>query len=163
MKTKSITVLICLIFIFCNPIMSQTSADTIVIKKLLGGYRYEMNGRNLRPVEVMEQIHENKQAFHLMQKARTGNGFASALSYAGGFLIGWPIGTAAGGGDAQWGMAAIGAGLVLVAIPISIQSNKNARKAVQTYNSRKKGLSFRKPFETELRFNGNAIGMILKL
>lgn len=163
MKVKSTAAIIILTFIFCNPLLSQKTSDTIVIKKLLGGYRYEMNGKNLRTVEVMEQIHENKQAFQLMQKARTGNGFASALGYAGGFLIGWPIGTAAGGGNAQWGMAAIGAGLVLVAIPISIQANKNARKAVQTYNQSKKGLSLQTPVEVQISLRGNGIGLILKL
>ena len=35
----------------------------------------------------------------------------------GGFLIGWPLGTALAGGDPNWTLAAIGAGCVAIAIP----------------------------------------------
>ena len=57
------------------------------------------------------------------------------LSYAGGFMIGWPIGTAIGGGKPAWALAGIGGGLVAVAIPLSISSNKKMETAVRQYNA----------------------------
>lgn len=42
------------------------------------------------------------------------------LGFAGGALIGWPLGTALGGGDPEWYLAGIGAVLVGGAIALEI-------------------------------------------
>lgn len=57
------------------------------------------------------------------------------FSYAGGFMIGWPIGTAIGGGDPNWGIAAAGVGCVLLSIPLANGYKKNAKEAVSIYNN----------------------------
>lgn len=49
---------------------------------------------------------------------------ANVLAFSGGALIGWPLGAAIGGGDPEWYLAGIGAGLVAIAIPLDIAGKK---------------------------------------
>jgi hypothetical protein len=51
-----------------------------------------------------------------MKKAQSYLLAGSIFSYTGGFLIGYPIGTAIGGGEPVWAMAAVGAGLIALAV-----------------------------------------------
>ena len=50
-------------------------------------------------------------------------------------MVGYPLGTAIAGGDTNWALAGIGAGLIGVSIPFSSATNKNARTAVELYNA----------------------------
>ncbi|HBE40924.1 MAG TPA: hypothetical protein DDW27_06905 [Bacteroidales bacterium] len=58
-------------------------------------------------------------------------------------------------------MAGIGAGLIIVSIPLSLKFNKQARQAVNTYNSGSTtGLFWNK---SELKFSMTGYGMGLTL
>lgn len=52
----------------------------------------------------------------------------------GGFMIGWPIGLALGGGETNCTMACIRAGLLVALITIIHSINKKVKKAVDTNN-----------------------------
>ena len=52
---------------------------------------------------------ENTKALALIQSAKTNQTWAMLLGTAGGALVGFPIGTAIGGGNPEWALA--GAGL----------------------------------------------------
>jgi hypothetical protein len=84
------------------------------------------------------------------------------LSCAGGFMVGWPIGTAIGGGDPEWAMAGIGAGLIVIAIPISSKFNKQAKLAVDTYNGGLPSSSFWDKNELRVSVTGSGIGLALR-
>jgi hypothetical protein len=73
----------------------------------------------------------------------------------GGFLIGWPLGTAAAGGKPNWVLAGIGAGLTVVSMTFSGAYSKHARNAVNLYNNglKKVGRS-RSEIEVGLMCNG---------
>lgn len=71
----------------------------------------------------------------LLKKARRDNTIAMILGGAGGGLVGFSLGTALGGGDPNWAMAGIGAGLIIVAIPISNSAGNKTREAVELYNT----------------------------
>jgi hypothetical protein len=79
----------------------------------------------------------------------------------GGFLIGYPLGTAMAGGDPNWTLAAIGAGLVVISIPFISAYNKHARNAVSVYN---KGLKYSTLVRPDLRFGitYNGLGAYLR-
>jgi len=76
----------------------------------------------------------NADAGPLMSKARNQYVWTSVLGGAGGFFIGYPLGTALGGGDPNWTLAAVGAGFIAVAIPVGSAANRNANQAVDIYN-----------------------------
>jgi hypothetical protein len=84
------------------------------------------------------------------------------LSCAGGFMVGWPIGTAIGGGDPEWAMAGIGAGLIVIAIPLSLKFNKQAKQAVDTYNGGLFTSSFWDKNELIVSMTGNSVGLVLR-
>lgn len=69
-----------------------------------------------------------------MKKARNKGNVSAVFSGAAGFLIGWPLGTAIAGGKPNWALAGIGAGLLVVGIPISAASTREAKRAVRIYN-----------------------------
>ena len=138
---------------FCN-------AQQIEMEKVFGGYKFTQNGKNLKMGELVKTMESNQQAFDLIKKSQSNNTLPSIIGFVGGGLIGWPIGTAIGGGDANWTLAGIGAGLVAIGIPISSSANKKAKQAVELYNSSLNLTSFYE-FKPEFKViaNGNGIGL----
>ena len=83
------------------------------------------------------------------------------MGYLGGALIGWPIGTALGGGEPNWIIALVGCGVVAATIPIVNSSNRNLKKAVDCYNQ---GVPFTdKPnIDVSLGLNSKGVGVVLR-
>ena len=95
-------IFLALLFMTC--VVTQSPAQrtgTIEIKKNFWGTTYRQNNQKLTPAELMETLKANPAAYTEMKKARTNQTFASIFSGVGGFMVGWPIGTAAGGGEAN--------------------------------------------------------------
>jgi len=113
---------------FCN-------AQKIDIEKVFGGYKYTQNDELMSLGDLASVIESNTKAFELIKKGRTNRSFAAILGFAGGGLIGWTIGTAVAGGKANWALAGVGAGLVIIGIPISSSANKKINQAVELYNA----------------------------
>ncbi|NKI25250.1 hypothetical protein HCG49_01580 [Arenibacter sp. 6A1] len=154
MKKTILTLIFALVTItFCN-------AQKIEIEKVFGGYKYSQNENQMTMKDLVKTIASNQQAFDLIKKAQSNNTLASIIGFAGGGLIGWPIGTAIGGGDANWTLAGIGAGLVAIGIPISSSANKKAKQAVELYNSSLNSTSFYE-FKPEFKViaDGNGLGI----
>jgi hypothetical protein len=130
----------------------------IEIRKGFWGTTYWKDNNNISKLQFTSMLKQNPAAFTELKKARTNSAFSTLFSSAGGFLIGWPVGTAAGGGDANWAMAGVGAGLVLVAIPFEIAFNKRMKNAVNTYNNGLAKSSWRKP-RLSMGFTQHGMGM----
>jgi len=140
-------------FTFCN-------AQQIEMEKVFGGYKYTQNGTLMKMEDLGKTMKSNKKAFDLIKKAQSNNTIASIFGGAGGFLVGWPIGTALGGGEANWTLAKVGAGLIAIAIPFTSGANKNTKQAVELYNSSLNSTSFYE-FKPEFKViaKGNGIGL----
>ncbi len=76
-------------------------------------------------------------------------------------MLGYTLGTSAGGGDANWTVGGIGAGLIVVALPISIGATGKVRKAIALYNEGPKTGFIQKP-EWRLTFAGNQLGLVYR-
>ncbi len=140
-------------FTFCN-------AQKIEIEKVFGGYKCTQDGKPMTMRDLANTMESNPDAFELIKKARTNNTLASILGGAGGALIGFPLGQALGGGDANWALAGVGAGLIVIGIPISSGAGKKVKQAVELYNSSLSPTSFYE-FKPEFNViaNGNGIGL----
>lgn len=58
------------------------------------------------------------------------------FSGVGGFFVGYPIGTAIGGGDAQWGLAGLGGVGILIGMRFEKAMHQHYIKAIEIYNSK---------------------------
>ncbi|MEM8927860.1 MAG: hypothetical protein AAGC45_06635 [Bacteroidota bacterium] len=143
--------------------MSICNSQRIEQHELSGKHRYvDQQGRRMKMGDLVNAMEGNREALNLIKGARIDRNFSSVMGFAGGGLMGWSLGTAIGGGDANWTLAGVGAGLIGLSIPFSSNAKKNTKRAVQTYNASLGTTSFieHKP---QLKFiaNGNGIGMSL--
>lgn len=145
---------------FAVTLKAQKMTDTIQIEKKLVT-TYSLYGEKITPRQMLNMMQVNPAAYDVMKKAKRNNDIGQVFGFAGGFLIGFPIGTAIAGGDPNWLLAGIGAGLVGVSIPFSIRYHKNAGAAVAMYNDGIRSLGYHE-LEMKLGFAANGIGLTLK-
>ena len=115
--------------------ITPNQTDSIELKKIFGGYQFYQNDKLLKFKQLDNLIKSNNEAYDQFKSSKSSRTIATILGYAGGFMIGWPLGTAIAGGKPNWVIAGAGAGLTAISIPISINSNKKLKKAVSIYNS----------------------------
>lgn len=121
----------------------------------------KMNGEILSPANLKDLFASNDAAKAEYQAAKGNRDLGMVLSYAGGFMIGWPLGQAIGGGDPNWVLAGVGAGLVILAIPLGSAYKKRTKKAVELYNNEK----LQKPTEIvsfKLQNTSSGIGVVMR-
>lgn len=133
MSTIKPVILIAVFLMGISQLYAQSSSAPIEVKKSLGVV-FQQNGRNLTPRQLLSLTGKSDEAYREMKIARSNYSAASVFGFAGGFMVGWPIGAAIGGGDPSWAMAGIGAGLIAIAIPFNSAYSKHAQKAVVIYN-----------------------------
>lgn len=97
----------------------------------------------------------NPEALELVTKAKSAFGTSQVVGFIGGFLIGWPIGTAIGGGEPEWAMLGAGVGIVAIAIPIESGAKKKMKKAVDLISESPSSGSASLKFQ----FSGGAVGL----
>ena len=114
---------------------SSITAQKIEMKKVFGGYTFSQNDKMLTLSQMQEVMKDNKEAFELVKSAKSNQTWGMILGGAGGALIGYPIGTAIGGGEPKWALAGAGAALIVATIPIIKGFNKKTKKAVELYNA----------------------------
>lgn len=138
---------------------AQSTPDTIEVKKTLGTV-FRQNGRNLTPRQLLDITQSNPEAYQKMQKARSNHQVGSVIGFAGGLLVGSTLGTIIGGGEANWTLAGIGAGLIGVSVPFSSAYTRHAKEAVKIYNAGSKKTGMR---TINLRFAMTGRGMAIKM
>ncbi|MDG1728485.1 MAG: hypothetical protein P8K68_05190 [Algibacter sp.] len=151
-----------LILTFFIATLTLCNAQKIDTEKVFGGYKYTQNDELISIGDLASIMESNTSAFELIKKGRTNRSLAAVLGFAGGGLIGWPLGTALGGGKANWALAGIGTGLVIIGIPISSSANKKINEAVATYNASLNATSYNE-FKPEFKIiaNGNGFGLAM--
>lgn len=135
--------------------------DSITLKSTFGGYQVFQGEKQLNMTQLSNLLASNEVAFSKLKSAKSTNLIASILGGVGGYLIGYPIGTALAGGQANWKMAGIGAGLAVIAIPISISANNNIKNAIKIYNGSLRTSSFFEKSELKFAMTENGIGLVL--
>jgi hypothetical protein len=136
--------------------LSESSSDSIVSVKKGLGYQYFMNGEKLTGVAFLERLKSNDQSWKKYNQAKGISLIANIFAASGGACIGWPLGTAIGGGDPNWVMAGVGVGLVVVGVSIAVGADKKIKQAVDIYNQ---GISAGSVRIEEIRFGVTADGI----
>lgn len=131
---KKIRLILSLLTFFILSVSAQNPLDSITLQKTFGGYQVNQGDQTLNMSKLISIMESNEQALKEIKIAQSTNTIAAIFGFAGGALIGWPLGTAIGGGEPNWKLAGIGAGLVVIAIPLGSKTNRHIRKAVDIYN-----------------------------
>jgi hypothetical protein len=153
-----IIILIFLMTVFNS--YGQNKLDSIEIKKALGTV-FRQNGKNLTPRQLLDITQSNTEAYKEMEIAKSNYDVGSVFGFAGGFLVGWTLGTAIAGGEPNWTLAGIGAGLIVVSIPFSTAYTKHAKNAVNLYNNGLKSTGLNNvDFKIGLTYNGIGVKVI---
>ena len=160
MKAFFIVLVLCVFGVF--QLNAQTFGQRIEAEKVFGGYKFTRNGRTLSIKQLANVLEPNVAAYEALKPARTNTTIATILGGAGGFLVGWQLGSAIAGGEPNWIMAGVGAGLIGISIPITAKSNRQALEAVEIYNS-SLGNSFYRTYKPQLLIGSTANGVGLSL
>lgn len=131
-------------------------AQEIKLCKTFGGVRFERDSLILSPKQVHAILEEQPEAFKQFKTARTNASIGSVLGFAGGLLIGIPIGTAIIGGDPEWGLALGGAALIVSSLPFNKAFQRHAEGALSIYNQQH---TARIRPKTEFYWTGNTAGI----
>ncbi len=161
MYFKRIILLTALVILHLNSI-AQTSSDTIEVKQRFGTSTFYKNGTILKPSQLLSLVQVNEEAFREMKLAKTNNDLGLVFGVLGGFMVGYPLGTALGGGKPQWELLGIGAGLIVISIPFSSAYNKHSKKAINLYNKGLKQIGFNH-IDLKFGFSLTGIGIVLKI
>ena len=147
------------ILLFTLLTVSIMNAQKIEMNKVFGGYEFKQNDKTLLLKDMKEIMKENNEALALIQSAKTNQTWALVLGTAGGALVGFPIGTAIGGGDPEWALAGAGAALIVATIPIVKGFNRKTKKAVELYNAGLSTTSYQFQPTFNLKINGTNFGI----
>ena len=89
---------------------AQVDSDSISMKKVFGGYQFYQGGQRLNMKQLVNTMKPDPLAYEQIRSAKSSYNLAMVFSYAGGFMIGWPLGTAIAGGDPEWAGDGLGRG-----------------------------------------------------
>jgi hypothetical protein len=106
-----------------------------MVKRPLDAPTFTYYGTKYKMKDMVTIMKPNIIASNHINQARTNNTFAQILNIPGGLLVGYPIGTAIAGGDANWTLAIVGGGLIALSVPFLTATNRHSKKAVEHYNA----------------------------
>lgn len=138
---------------------AQTTTQPVELKKVFGGYQFYQGTKRLTMNKLVNSLKSNSESYAEIKKAQTNYYISSLIGGVGGFMVGFPIGTAMGGGEANWKMAGIGAGIIALSVPISIRCNKQIKKATEIFNSSLNSTSFWNKHDLRLSLALNKAGV----
>lgn len=114
--------------------------EKLLLYPTFGGAHFEYEKDTavyqVTPKQVSQILFDYPQAHAEFKRARRNSTWSGILGFAGAGLIILPTATAAVGGDPEWALAAAGAALVGVSIPLSRSYRKKAQHAFDLFNER---------------------------
>lgn len=134
-----------------------SNSDSIIIRNKLVYFR----GTTVEPNKLEELLGYNVEAARKYQSAKSSGRLGYIFSFVGSFCLGWPVGTAIAGGDPEWELAGIGAGLCAASLVFSINAVKRTKEAFNIYNQ---GISKTTYLRKQIRvgFSGNGLSLCMQ-
>lgn len=131
---KKIFLLPILVFLTTTLLIGQANSELTVENSFFTGISFKKADSKLSFEKVLILVNENETAKTFLRKSKNQATASSIVGAIGGFFIGFPIGTAIGGGEPNWNLLYAGVGVSIISIPIYNSAVKNARKGAQQYN-----------------------------
>ncbi|MCB9425794.1 MAG: hypothetical protein H6584_02015 [Flavobacteriales bacterium] len=142
-----------------NLSLAQDLKTAITTKKKGGEIQFYQGDKKLNLREVKSIFESNELAYEQIKSAKSTYTWGFVLGTIGGGFIGYPLGQALSGGDPLWAMAGVGAGLIIISIPITRNYNKKAIQALETYNSGLQTTSYKNTKELKFLSNSSGVGL----
>ena len=139
-------------------IFGQFATEFISIEKGFGGNKFYQAGQRINVNQLVNTLELNEEAYRLIKSAKPTYTLATILGGAGGFMLGWPLGGVIAGGEPNWSLVGIGAGLIAISIPLADSFNKKANQAVRLFNSELPPRSYGKNKELKFSISDNRMG-----
>ncbi|MFO7745231.1 MAG: hypothetical protein R6V36_07595 [Psychroflexus sp.] len=137
-------------------------AQEITIRQDFWGYEFKKGDQELNWKQLLKETKSHTESYNLIKRGQSQNTLSTIFSFAGGALVGIPIGQTIGSGDPNWVLAIVGGALITVAIPLSTSSKRNLNNGISNYNS-KNNITFSDDFQPEISLIGNASGLGLRM
>ncbi len=157
---KKLSLAMLLLFTGLSSLFCQYFNDTIKTEKVFGGYQYYQYENRLSMNELVDLLEEDYEAHTQLKAARLNYQLSNMLGFVGAIMVGYPLGTAIAGGNAQWVLAGIGAGLVIVSIPVSGLASRQAKTAIETFNRYLKESHGQNPPELFIELKPGSFGIV---
>lgn len=130
------------VFVFCTLFaQSQDSLNTepqnpdhLTYEKNGWDWYVKQNGRVLSQDELFNVLKNDYESGKYVRKYKAKKTIGTVLGVVGGAFIGFPVGQVIVGSDPQWVVALAGIGVLVIAIPLAISTDKDIRKGVDVYN-----------------------------
>ena len=134
-----------------------SNSDSIIIRNKLVYYR----GTTVEPKKLEELLAYNVEAARKYQSAKSSGRLGYIFSFVGSFCIGWSIGTAIAGGDPEWELAGIGAGLCVVSLALDINAVNRTKDAFNIYNQGIRKITYIRN-QIRIGFSGNGLRLCIQ-
>lgn len=130
-----------------NFAFAQAGGEIIVQKKGLG-FAYYQHGNQISKKQLLHILDQHPEARQELQKGQRNSFPATALTYAGGLLISYPLSRKLTGYQPNWLVSGAGASLLTFSIPFAGAKMKREHQAIYVYNE---GLRYAKRPDKDLR------------
>ena len=154
-------IIIFLLLINSGNTFSQEINAPLNLRNGFFGWQFYRGEQKLKPREVAELLQADVEAAKLFSKGRSSYTVSTIIGSIGGAMLGYTLGTYLGGGDANWTVGGIGAGLTVVALPLSISATSKVRKALVLYNDRQRTGTLPN-HQWKLMLTGNQLGLVCR-
>jgi len=148
-----------LLSIFCVSIFCQNNNDSIVEVKTRNGIQFKQSGEILRLKDIEFIVAKNEVALNYLKTAKSYYTIAGILSGCAGFMIGFPIGYLVPSGYFNVSMFAVGCGLGIIAIPVTIAFKNKLRLSIDAYNNQLKPVANSVSLNLKIGYSSNGLGI----
>ncbi|WP_192823544.1 hypothetical protein [Rufibacter sp. LB8] len=147
-----------LLVTFSDASAQTLSKEPLSVRSTFGSVMVTQGDKTLNLNEASQAFASHEPALQEFRKAKTNNTWATIMGGIGGALVGWPVGAALAGGEANWTLAGVGAGFIGISIPFTVKANKQTRNAVNLYNTAAAS-TLVKPAKIQYQFKATGTGL----
>ncbi len=149
--------------LICTSLFSQNRNDSITEIQTRSGIYFKQSGKTLNLKELQLSVSDNPNALELIKTAKTYYYLSNVLINCAIFLINYPIGYFIPTGYFNTTMFAIGCGLRIIAIPITIVSKNKMKLAIKAFNSESTSVLTQERLDIQIGYTSNGLGFKISI
>lgn len=125
-------------FLLCSIGLKAQAEAPYTVEPHFWKPRYYQDTVEFKLSDLIVEFDGSGQADELIRKANNQHDLARFCQLSGAFLVLYPIVNEAIGGEANYAISFIGAGLIGISVPLELKSRHIATQAIMAFNQRQK-------------------------